>query len=161
MLISRLDKKKHDRSTFDCGVPSLNNFLQKQSSQIQKRSEAIIHVAHEGSTIAGFYSLSTFSLLPADDSEKFRKQSPHIPIPCMLIGRFAVDMTQQGKGLGTDLLFDALSKIKHISCTVGIAYVVVDAKDNKAKAFYTKFGFSALQSQSLRLILPVSNIPTV
>lgn len=159
MLISTLDKKHHDRAAFDCGVEPLNHFLKKQSSQIQKRSEAILHVAHEGSVIAGFYSLSTFSLLQADDPEQLKKQSPHMPIPCMLIGRFAVDVSQQGKGLGTDLLFDALTKIKQVSKTVGIAFVVVDAKDDKAKAFYERFGFTEIQSKPRRLILHVSKIP--
>lgn len=160
LLISTLDKKQHNRDTFDCGVEPLNHFLQKQSSQIQKRNEAIIHVAHDGSLIAGFYSLSTFSLLLADDPVQFKKQSPHMPIPCMLIGRFAVDVNYQGKGLGTDLLIDALKKIKQVSKTVGIAFVVVDAKDDKAKAFYERFGFVEIQSKPLRLILQVSSIPS-
>lgn len=38
---------------------------------------------------------------------------------------------------------------------VGIAFVVVDAKDDTTKAFYQRYGFKALQSEPMRLCYPV------
>lgn len=157
LQISKLDKS-HNRQDFDCGNPTLNRFLQQLASQVTKRNEAVIYVAHEGSQIWGFYTLSNDKIEQIYDPVKLKNHSPHTGIPCVLIGRFAVDKTQQGKGIGRDLLAHALVMIKQISQITGTAFVVVDAKDEKAKVFYEQFGFFELQNIPLRLCYPVSKI---
>ena len=72
--------------------------------------------------------------------------------------RLAVDMRYRGMGLGGDLLLSALKKCVQLSDSLGVAFVVVDAKDDTAKAFYQYYGFHALQSDPMRLCLPISSI---
>ena len=158
MLISKLDNS-HDRTNFDCGIEVLNCFIKQLASQLIKRHETVIYVAHDGERVAGFYTLSANQIEQADDPAQLKKQSKHTPIPCVLLGRLAVDKQYQGQGLGADLLLHALQTIKQLSQTLGIAFVVVDAKDETAKSFYQAYGFFELQNQPLRLCFPVAKIP--
>ena len=63
------------------------------------------------------------------------------PIPCVLLGKLAVDNKYRGKGFGKYLLYDALKRIKNISSTVGCNAVIVEALDTSAAKFYKKYGF--------------------
>jgi predicted GNAT family N-acyltransferase len=157
LYINKLDKS-HDRQSFDCGVDSLNHFIKSQASQLLKRHETVIYVAHDGAVVAGFYTLSACQITQDCDPTYLKKQSPYTPIPCVLLGRLAVDMRYRGMGLGGDLLLSALKKCVHLSDSLGVAFVVVDAKDDTAKAFYQYYGFHALQSDPMRLCLPISSI---
>lgn len=159
LQISKLDKN-HNRKTFDCGSEPINRFIQQLASQMLKRHEVIIYVAHDGDTVAGFYTLSANQIEQADDPNQLKKQSKHTPIPCVLLGRLAVDQRYQGIGLGRDLLLHALKTTKQFSQTLGIAFIVVDAKDASAKSFYKAYGFIELQNKPLRLCYPVASIPS-
>lgn len=152
--------KTFDRTSFDCGVPVLNEFLQIRASQYIKRYEAVIYCAYDDELqkIAGYYTLSNTAIYQIDDTDIFKKQHPTAPIGCVLIGRLAVDKNYQGIGLGSDLLIHALHTIKVISEMTGVAFVVVDTKDEQAKQFYEKYGFKSLTSNPMRLCYPVKNL---
>lgn len=153
-------QKNFDRQSFDCGVPVLNDFLKHKASQYIKRFETVVYCAFDDETqkIAGFYTLSNTVIYQKDDPNFLKKQHPTAPISCVLIGRLAVDKTYQGKGLGSDLLIHALNTTKILSQMVGVAFVVVDAKDDTAKAFYQRYGFKALQGEPMRLCYPVKHL---
>jgi ribosomal protein S18 acetylase RimI-like enzyme len=142
----------HVKEGFDCGEPALNLYLERQSGQDMRRHYATMFVAAQEATkrIIGFYTLSSASvglmLLP----DSFRKKLPKYPaIPAIRIGRLAVDKSMQGQGLGGELLADAV--IRSLQSVPAWAALVVDAKNEKACAFYSKFGFVALQDDSKHL----------
>lgn len=146
-----------DRSHFDCGVSSLNDWLEKQVSQYQRRDLARTYVAlpRGDSRVVGYYALSTHrvshEVLPADQA----KGLPRLDVPVVLIGRLAVDKPLQGQGLGATLLLDALARSAHISRHVGVRAVEVDAIDQSAKTFYLKYGFVPLLDDPRHLFLPM------
>jgi GNAT superfamily N-acetyltransferase len=150
-----------DRSSFDCGEPALNDYLQRFAHQHAVKNISQTHVAVLKNTrdkIIGFYSLSTgdvdFNTFPP----RFQKKLPKYSVPVVRIGRLAVDKFMQGKGVGASLLKDALQRCVMLSKEVGIFAVVVDAKHDKAKAFYLKYGFSEFNDEPLNLFLPVKTI---
>jgi GNAT superfamily N-acetyltransferase len=53
-----------------------------------------------------------------------------------VIGRLAVSKAYAGRGLGADMLSDALRRIAVASQSIGIGAVLVQANDEKAKRFY-------------------------
>lgn len=158
VLITKLDKH-HDKTSFDCGVEALNRFIRQQASQLLKRHETVIYGAVDNGRLAGFYTLSACQIMQADDAKLLKHQSPHSPIGCVLLGRLAVDISYQGQGLGADLLLHAMQTAKRLSDMLGLAFVVVDAKDDKARAFYSKYGFCELSQQPMRLCYPIKDIP--
>jgi GNAT superfamily N-acetyltransferase len=157
--IQRLDKSI-DRTSFDCGVPSLNDWLQKIAGQHDRRDLARTYVAAPQGTkqAAGYYALSnhhvTYEALPQD----LAKGMPRIDVPVVLLGRLAVDRSAQGKGLGETLLLDAMRRTSHIADHVGVCALEVDAIDEAAKRFYLKFGFVPLLDDERHLLLSMKVI---
>ena len=76
----------------------------------------------------------------------------------MLLARLAVDVTEQGKGIGKGLLKDALLRTLQAADIGGLRAVVVHAKDEPAKAFYTKFGFDASPLNEFHLMLLLKDL---
>jgi GNAT superfamily N-acetyltransferase len=72
------------------------------------------------------------------------------------LARLAVNREFQGRGLGEDLLLDALNRVLRASGDIGIVAVLLDAKHEKAKRFYTRYEFESLPDQPLTLWLPMA-----
>jgi GNAT superfamily N-acetyltransferase len=79
----------------------------------------------------------------------------------VVLGRLAVDQTQQGKGLGTTLLQDALLRTEQAAETVGVRAVLVQAIDATARSFYLRFGFSPSPIDEMRLMLLMKDLRAV
>lgn len=79
-------------------------------------------------------------------------------IPCVLIGRLAVDKTAKGQGNGGTTLVEAQKKIKALSREVGIQMIIVDALHETAKNFYKAYDFLEFDDQPMRLYKKVSDI---
>src|ERR1700686_2804531 len=84
----------HDRAGFSCGVPALDSYLQKQAGQDVRRRVAVAFVAtSDGTTIAGYYTLSQYSVELGVLPEELVKKLPHYPlVPATLIGRLAASV---------------------------------------------------------------------
>lgn len=157
LIIERLDKAVHDRQSFDCGEPSLNDYLKLTARQHMDKGYAQVWVAvsEPGSPmIVGYYTLSTSSVEP--------EQLPGKPairkVPVVLLGRLAVDSRFKGQRIGVRLLFHAQRSALLLSQRVGIHALVVDALDEQAAAFYRKYDFEELTSGPLHLYKTIKDI---
>ena len=160
-VISLLEPKKHDRAAFSCGEPSLDTYLQRQASQDIKRRAAAVHVMTEAesSHIMGYYTLSAASVQLTDLPEETQKKLARYPnVAASLIGRLAVDEQHKGKGLGAQLLRDALLRSLAQSRELAIAVVMVDALNENARRFYERYGFVEVPSQENRLYIPMGTV---
>lgn len=147
----------HDRRGFDCGVPALDRYVREQASQDVKRRLGNCFVAADRETgaVAAFYTLAASSIpldaLPEDQTRRL----PRYPLlPATLIGRLAVDRRYQGRQIGAALLFDAAQRSARAD--PASFTLLVDAKDEKAAAFYQRHGFVPLASRHLSLFLPIA-----
>jgi predicted GNAT family N-acyltransferase len=158
--IEPLDKKRHDRSTFSCGVHALDVYLQRQAAQDMEKHAAVVYVAAiEPHAIAGYYTLSQFSIDFVHIPEPLAKRLPRYPVvPATLLGRFAVAIAHRGQRLGETLLFDALHRSLLQSAHIASTGVIVDAKDEKTAAFYLNYGFTPVLDAGQRLFLPMKTI---
>ncbi len=151
--------KHHDRAAFDCGIAALNRYIREQAGQDSKKKIAatFILTGDAPPVIAGYYTLSSTSINIGELPETVAKKLPRYPLmPATLIGRLAVDRRNQGKGGGELLLMDALKRSLISTKQIGSVAVVVDAKDDSAKEFYTHFQFIQLVNYSHRLFLPIA-----
>lgn len=149
----------HDRKRFACGVPELDGYLQRQASQDLKRRLAVTYVlAESGGRIAGYYTLSNFSIELTELPEKMAGKLPYPRIPAVLIGRLAIDQDFQGRGIGERLLMDALNRSTEQSRAMASWAVVVHAKNESAANFYLNYGFIPFPGSSLHLFLPMKTI---
>ena len=154
--IQRLDRS-HDKTSFDCGNPQLNEWLKRFAGQYERRDLSRTYVALQPGElrILGYYSISNhqvnYEALPEDQA----KGLPRIDIPVVLLGRLAVDKSVQGQGLGEHLFIDALRRATYISRHIGIRAVEVDALDEGARRFYLRYGFVSLTDDQHHLFLPM------
>ncbi len=149
---------QHRREGFDCGEAALNDFLLRQAGQQQRRGfgKTYVALAEDGVTVTGFVTVSAGQV--ATTSLPSQLKLPRYPAPMLRIGRLAVDARHQGKGIGQNLLAFALRLAVEFSQRVGLYAVVVDAKHDKAQAFYVKLGFIACVDNPLCLYLPVATL---
>jgi GNAT superfamily N-acetyltransferase len=64
------------------------------------------------------------------------------PVPVLVLGRLAVDRAWQGKGLGADLLSDAVLRAIGAAESIGVRAILVHAISDEAKTSYEKHGFA-------------------
>jgi len=151
---------RHDRESFDCGRPELNNYLKQVAGQHVRKSLARVYVAHEESDpgrILGFYSLNGCEIQCEELPEPFRRKFPQ-RIPAVRLGRLAVAVAYQGQGVGGFLLFHAMWNVGQVDAIIGAAALLVDAKDETAKSFYVKYGFLEFPDRPLNLFLPIARV---
>ena len=153
--------KDHDRAGFSCGIESLDRYLHRQAGQdARKRVAAPFVLVKRGSNaIIGYYTLSAMGIdvgeLPLDISRRL----PRYPlVPATLLDRLAVDQRYRGQGMGEWLLMDALDRGCRMSASIASMAVVVDAKDDRARAFYERYEFRRFVDQPHRLFLPMTVI---
>lgn len=104
-------RRDHGLSAFDCGTPTLNHWLQKFAWANQQADSAKTYVACRGDCVAGYYALAAGSVHKHESPERIAKGLANHPVGVILLARLAVDVGQQGKGLGKALLFDALKRV--------------------------------------------------
>ena len=156
--VDRFNKATHDRGAFDCGTAVLNDYLKRQASQHVKSGVCRLYVLVDDEAperILGFYTLSNSEIVREDLDERAARRLPRHPVPTITLGRMAVHQDEQGNGRGALLLVDAVQRCARVSQEVGVHAIIVDAKDDNAKAFYEHFGFTELPQHPMRLILPM------
>jgi len=154
-----LDKKKHDRKRFDCGVEPLNNYLRVMANQQAQRDNTRTFVLEDPADtthIIGYYTLTMTVLdlgcLPNNLQKKHKNTESS-----GLIARLAVDKRYKGQGFGEWLLIDALKKLLAASESVAFPFVLVDAKEGAA-GFYEKFGFMPFLDMPNKLYLSMADV---
>jgi GNAT superfamily N-acetyltransferase len=152
----------HDRAAFSCGNTSLDDFIKtkaRKENDLGYGAAFILIEDRSPGTIAGYYTLSSHFILLEGIDAAARKRLPRYPtVPATLIGRLARDLRFRGAGVGEFLLMDALHRALRSSGQVGSYAVTVDAIDDDATAFYTKFGFVPVLGENRRLYLPMALI---
>lgn len=159
--IDLLDSRKHIRSNFCCGQESLDNYIRNQASQDLKKRVSTVFVLVDApeNNVWAYYTLSSYTIDIKALDEAFAKQMPRYPLlPATLLGRLAVEQSQQGKGFGELLLLDALKKSLDASKQVGSVAVIVDALDDKSVSFYEKYGFQQFKHEPMKLYLPMKSV---
>lgn len=148
---------KHDPSDFDCGEPVLNDWLKHRALKNESRFSRT-YVVCEGDRVVAYVCILAGTVERAAAPGKIRRNAPET-IPASLVGRLAVSRSHAGHGLGADLLSDALRRIAVASQSIGIAAVLVHAKDDAAKRFYLACAeFTEYPADSRTLFLPIETV---
>ena len=153
-------RKHHDRSGFSCGVDALDDYLRRRAGQDMRRgiSRAFVYVSPRSDRVRGFYTLSAVEIDVGSLPDDLARRLPRQPVPAALVGRLAVDLSEQGRGIGGLLLADAIKRTLQAREQVAIYAIVVDAKDEEAGRYYQAFGFRRLINSPSRLFFPLTGL---
>lgn len=154
----------HVKTSFKCGVETLDRYLLQNASQDIKRHVAATFVLTEegDNEVIGYYTLAATSIeinkLPADMIKKL----PKYPLlPATLLGRLAVSKQHRGKKLGELLLVDAMKRSLQLSTDIASMAMIVDAKNLDAVLFYKRYGFIQFVDAKSKLFFPMATIKKI
>jgi GNAT superfamily N-acetyltransferase len=98
----------------------------------------------------------SFSRRQARRRDRDRLLGQYDPVPAVLIGRLAVALGQQGKGIGSVLLYSALVQVLRIRERVGVTAVAAHSIDDAAASIYEHFGFTRFRDEPRHLYYPLA-----
>ncbi len=153
--------RTHDRKAFDCGEPTLNEYLQRFARQNHESGGAKTFIAVEASaptTILGYYTLSPASIDYARTPAVVSRGLGRYEVPVYRLGRLAIASSVQGRALGSGLLLAAGRRCLAVSAEVGGVALLIDAKSDRAATWYGSFGAVRLDDAPLTLLLPLKTI---
>ena len=150
LFIEELNKKFHDRKTFDCGLADVNEFLKKRASQQALQSVNRTWVALSDDVvggpqtqIVGFYTLTNCTVAHTEIPGNY----PHYPLPAFKLAWLGVHTDYQGtpKRVGEELLIEALLQSWNLytNTQLGVA-LVVDPLTQKSEDFFRKYDFQGI-----------------
>lgn len=149
----------HDLDNFQSGNEVLDSWLLQHALTSQKMDSARTFVlVDEAGRVLGYFSLTMGSVQREQAPRRLVRGLPAYPVGVALLARLAVRIGYQGHGLGALLLAEALRKAVVASDAAAARLVVVDAIDEEAVSFYTRYGFIAVPEHPRRLYRRVKDI---
>ena len=138
--------------SFSCGVPALDHWLKTRAYANQINGSSRTYLTFDGTHLVGFYCISVYSIQHNLLNATLRRNMPD-PIPVILLGRLAVDVRYQGKGLGTMLVSHALAMTKKIADIGGVVGLAVHPFSENEIEFYKGIGFKLAKSENHNLMI--------
>lgn len=145
---------------FGSGEPSLDEYLRRRALANHVQGASRCFVTCRQGRVVGFYALASGSVMRSDAPGRLRRNMPD-PVPVILVSRLAVDLTEQGNGLGKHLLRDAITRCALAADSIGVRAILVHALHDKARAFYAHFEFEPSPTDPLHLMLSMTDARTL
>jgi predicted N-acetyltransferase YhbS len=147
----------HDAEAFDCGSEAQTQWLRRHALQAHRSDTAKVYVICRRGTndVAGYYALSAGSVSHDQLPPRLTKGLGRYPVPVVILTRLGVDIRDQGRGLGHELVRDALLQAASVAARIGVRALPIHAETSEAAAFYRRIGtsFEASPTDPLHLLL--------
>ncbi|QGM99473.1 GNAT family N-acetyltransferase [Methylocystis parvus] len=148
---------RHIAESFDCGVAVLNDWLRRRAMPNQLTGASRTFVISRDERVVGYYALAAGAIASHEAPSRLSRNMPD-PIPVFILGRLAVDRSEQGRMLGSLLLRDAIIRTRAAAEFGGIAGLLVHALSVEAKRFYMHRGFVESPSRPMTLLARLKDI---
>ena len=146
-----------NRAAFDCGVEALNQFIRHTARRQDDRHivrTTVLVDANGPEHILAYYSTAPCEIAPPPGVHAW-KNYPH-SVPFLRMARLASDLSVRGRGFGELALLGAIEDAALISQQLtAIGGLVVDAKDERAAAFYERYGFIRVDPGGPQWFMPI------
>lgn len=143
---------------FSCTEPALDEYIKRFAVNQEKIGIGRTFVLLHEQALIGYYTLCAAQISIQDLPQEHRKKIPKYPIPASRLCRLAVGESYQGKKIGEHLLADAIKRVLLADSVMAIHSLIVDAKNEKSKNFYLKYGFIPLEGCDLNLFLSLATL---
>jgi len=146
---------EQELASFQCGVDELDEWLIHHARTATGQGTRTYVLADEDGSVVGYFAITPHLLRREEAPTRIARGAPR-EIPAVLLAKLAVDRTQQGSGLGSELLVSAIATIVEAARRVGGRLIVVDAINDQARGFYQHHDFQAPPGNDRRLVMKLS-----
>jgi GNAT superfamily N-acetyltransferase len=147
----------HQRADFECGEPSLDDWLKRRAAKNQTNGSSRTYVVCEQDTVVGYYCLAAGAIGRADAPATTKRNRPD-PVPVLMLGRLAIHKSHHQQGIGTALLNDAIGRAIEAARIAGVTALLVHAISEQAKRFYLSRGFIESPVKPMTLCLMLATV---
>jgi GNAT superfamily N-acetyltransferase len=141
MRVERLGAEQNIGS-FHSGVKALDDWLRLHALENQRRNlSRTFLLIGDGGDVAAYYALTMGGVAKSRLPASYGRGLPNVELGMVLLARLAVAAEQQGRGLGRDLLVDAIFQAALAGEHAAARFIAVDPIDDSARRFYSHFGF--------------------
>lgn len=146
---------EHRLEGFSCGESTLDEWLRRRAliNQTSGASRTFV-VTDEAQQVLAYYALAAGTVSHQESPGSIRRNMPD-PVPVMVLARLAVDQRLQGQQFGGALLKDALQRAVAVAQNIGVRALLVHALNERARQFYTHYGFVSSPVNPMTLMLPL------
>lgn len=148
---------QHRIDAFDCGIPSLDDWLKRRAQRNQSSGASRTFVVCEQDAVVAYYALASSAVACVSAPGRFRRNMPD-PIPVVVLARLAVARSHQSQGLGRALFQDAARRVIHAADAIGIRGLLAHAISEEAKAFYLQLGLEPSPIEPMTLMTTVADL---
>jgi GNAT superfamily N-acetyltransferase len=148
----------HRLEEFSCGKPALDIWLKTHAIANQESGFTVVMVIHENGRVVAYYGLAPTAVERDLVPRAIRTGKAPNPIPCLLLGQFAVDRAWSGKGVASGLFRHAMTRCVEASRLVGGRAVAVNAVDAEAANYWKRRGFVPARDNPMLLLQSLTKI---
>jgi len=145
---------------FDCGETTLNDWLKNHALKYHVEGTSHSFVLYAGTEAVGYYTLSSGKISQEVAPNIIQNNLPN-PLPVFILSRVAVDKRLQKRGLGRDLLYDAIIRVVNASVHVGVCALLVHTTSDQVKQFYLSLGFVESPLQAMTLVMTIETVRSI
>lgn len=158
MFVSETLGERHVLDEFTSDRPELDAWVRGEARRAQARGMARVTVwcESDSNVVVAFYAITPTQVVPDGLTRSARAGYSGV-IPGYLIAKLALSRQLMGRGLGGQVLLEALETIAAAATLAAGRLVVVDALDDRAFEFYRHFGFTPVRA-SMRLVVRIEDV---
>jgi GNAT superfamily N-acetyltransferase len=153
---------EHEIAAFDCGSEAQTSWLRRHALQATQSETSKVYVICRTGTrrVVGYYALAAGSVSHDNAPPRLTKGLGRYPVPVILLTRLGVDLDEQGRGLGSALVHDALLQTASVADRVGVRALLIHAETPEAAEFYRRISpaFEPSLTDPLHLILLMKDL---
>jgi predicted N-acetyltransferase YhbS len=150
---------EHVLSGFDCGESALSDWLHNRALNNLRygASRTWVVIESDSGEVVAYYASSTATILRSSTPTRVSRNQPE-DVPAVLLARMAIDVRHQGRELGAALLKHFMLKALEVAKVVGVRVLLIHAKDDEAKIFYSHFGFLESPLDPVVMMMLLTNL---
>ena len=152
----------HDVDQFECRSAEQTEWLRRHARQASASGTTRVFVATptDSMLVVAYYAWCMASVSLADAPARATKGAGRYPQPVALLARLAVDVANEGRGLGAGLLQDVIARAHALGQEIGCRGLLVHAETIEARDFYLHLlpEFEMSPTDELHLFLLMKDI---
>lgn len=147
----------HDLAGFNSGEEALDHWLRRRALANQASGASRTFVVCEERRAVAYYALASSAVTATETPGRFRRNMPD-PIPVVVLGRLAVHLGFQSRGLGRALIRDAAHRVLQAADLIGIRGLLVHALNEGSREFYERLGFDPSPLDPMTLMISLADL---